>query len=345
MTTRFFSFAMLAAAMSTLVVGCSSSGPSQSPGQSAATGSETTVRLGFFPNLTHAPALVGVAPGHFDKDLGPNVQLQTQLFNAGPEIIEALRAKAVDIAYVGPSPVVNLYQKSGGKGIQIISGACSGGASLVARAGAGIVKITDLGGKRVAVPQLGNTQDVSLRSFLLKNGLNTDDKGGTVQVLPIKNGDTLIAFKLKQVDAAWVPEPWATRLIKETGATRVLDERSLWPDGKFTTTVVVVRPDFLKDHPDVVASFVKANDNAVDWINKNPAAAIALVNKQLGALSGKPLPDGVIQESWKRLTFTSDPDLRSIEAQAAAAQAAGYLKEVSSPWASLVLPKPNATSL
>jgi NitT/TauT family transport system substrate-binding protein len=161
-------------------------------------------------------------------------------------------------------------------------------------------------------------------------------------VTPLNNGYTLIAFKRKQVDAAWVPEPWATRLVKETGAVRVIDERDLWPGGKFTTTVVAVRPAFLKDHPDVVAAFVKANDDAVDWINQHPADAMTIVNNQLAVMAGKPLAAGVIQESWKRLTFTTDPDLASIKAQATAAQAAGYLKEVSAPWESLVLPKANA---
>ncbi|MEZ0325794.1 MAG: ABC transporter substrate-binding protein [Fimbriimonas sp.] len=287
-----------------------------------------TVRLGHFPNITHAPALVGVAREDFEKALGEASDLDVKVVNAGPEAMEALLAGELDVTYVGPSPAINTYIKSEGKALRVISGVCSGGASLVATKESGIRGIKDLNGKKVATPQLGNTQDVSLRSFIAKEGLQPKDKGGQVEIIPTKNPDILMLFKQKQIDAAWVPEPWASRIVEETGAVRVIDERDLWPDKKFTTTVMVARTEFADRHPELVAKLVEANAQIIDWMNANTKDAQKLVNEQLAKLTGKPLKDSLLEESWKYMEFTSDPMEWCFDQFAISAKECGFLKNV-----------------
>ncbi|HEX5097182.1 MAG TPA: ABC transporter substrate-binding protein, partial [Acidimicrobiia bacterium] len=208
------------------------------------------VRLGYFPNVTHAPALVGVESGLFQKALGKNT-LDVKTFNAGPEEVTALLAGALDIGYIGPNPSVNAYVQSNGEAVRVVGGSTSGGAYLVVKPE--ITKATDLKGKRVATPQLGNTQDVALRTWLKKAGLKTDAQGGgDVSIAPQENALTLDAFKQGQIAGAWVPEPWATRLVTEAGGKVLVDERTLWPEGKYVTTNIIVRTQFLDEHPDVV---------------------------------------------------------------------------------------------
>jgi len=304
-------------------------------GQNAATpagpagpaGPRARLRLAYFPNLTHAPALVGVGQGRFQQELGRSAGVDTRVFNAGPEEMEALLAGEVDLGYVGPSPALNTYVKSGGRALRILAGACSGGASLVARADTNITGIRDLDGRRVADPQLGGTQDVSLRHFLAANGLRPKEKGGSVQILPVKNPDVLPLFLKKEIDAAWVPEPWATRLIEEAGARRVIDERDLWRERRFATTVVVARAAFLRDHRPEVQAVLRAHLRAVDWLRQHPSEAQVVANQELKRLTGKALPDAVLREAWGRLDFTPDPNRASIEAFVQAAQDAGYLQE------------------
>ncbi|WP_025227017.1 ABC transporter substrate-binding protein [Fimbriimonas ginsengisoli] len=283
------------------------------------------LRVAYFPNLTHAPALVGVAKGFFQKDL-PDYDVSTRVVNAGPEAMEALLAGEVDVAYVGPSPATNTFLKTNGQSLTIVAGACSGGASLVARADLPISSVRDLDGHSVAVPQLGGTQDVSCRHFLLQSGLESKEHGGTVSIIPAKNPDILTLFRRKQIDAAWVPEPWASRLRSETGAKTVVDERSLWPNRRFTTTVVVVRRAFADAHPDAVQAFVSSHERTVSWIQGHPAEAQSTVNGELKRLTGKLLGNLVLKEAWGKLDFTTDPNLTSIQALASAAYQAGYLK-------------------
>jgi len=246
--------------------------------------------------------------------------------NAGPEAMEALLAGEVDVAYVGPSPAVNTYLKSGGKALRILAGACSGGASLIARGDLDIRSVHDLDHRRVAVPQLGGTQDVSLRRFLDLNDLTTQDRGGTVSVIPIKNPDILALFLQKQIDAAWVPEPWASRLKKDAGAKTVVDERALWPNKAFTTTVIVARTAFLNRHPDAVEAILRAHLTSVAWLNANQGKAEDVVNSELKRLTGKALSKGVLREAWSRLKFTDDPNRSNILVMADSAKRAGYLK-------------------
>lgn len=284
-----------------------------------------SVNLGYFPNLTHAVALVGVARGTFQEALGSNVKLQTKIFNAGPSEIEALFAGDIDIGYVGPSPAVNGYVKSHGEALRIIAGAASGGASLVVRPAAHIESAKDLSGKKIADPQLGGTQDVSLRNYLLQNGLKSADKGGTVQVIPTDNATILTLFKQGKIDGAWVPEPWATRLVAEDGGKIFVDERSLWPDGRFITTEVVVRTAFLNKYPDLVNKFLQAHVETVEYILSNPASAKSLINSQLKQITGKALPGAEIDQAYSNLDITYDPLVNTVQMQADRAYGLGFL--------------------
>jgi len=284
------------------------------------------VNFGFFANVTHAPALVGIANGEFERALGPKGELTVKVMNAGPEAMEALLAGDLDVVYVGPSPALNTYVKTGGKALRIISGVCEGGASLVATSQSGIRHIADLAGKKVAVPQLGNTQDVSLRHFMKQAGLSPKDQGGDVDIIPVQNADTLALFRQGAVDAAWVPEPWATRLVRESGANRVIDERSLWPKGRFTTTVLVARTAFIQAHPEIVEDLANANRQVIDWMGKNPAEAHKLVNKELYELAGKHKAKQVPDETWGFIAFSSNLDMDQLAAAAQAASECGYLK-------------------
>ena len=265
------------------------------------------LRVGYFPNITHAQALVGRAGGQFEKALGPRVQIEWKAFNAGPAAIEALFANAIDVTYVGPNPAVTGYVRSQGEAVRVIAGAASGGASLVVRQGAGIEKVSDFHGKRVATPQQANTQDVALRSWLRANGLKPREKGGDVQVLPISNADQLSLFLKGQLDAAWAPEPWAARLVHEGGGRIFLDERDLWPNHEFVITNVIIRPKYLLEHADVVKNFLRAHVELTDWINKNPAQAKQILNQELQKETGKTLAREVLDDAFSRMQVTCDP--------------------------------------
>ena len=267
----------------------------------------TVLRVGYFPNITHAQALVGRANGQFEKSLGAGVQVEWKAFNAGPSAIEALFANAIDLAYVGPNPTVAGYFRSQGAAVRVIAGAASGGACLVVRKDAGIQNASDFHGKKVATPQLGNTQDVALRSWMRANGLKSREKGGDVQVIPISNPDQLTLFLKGQIDAAWAPEPWAARLVHEGGGRIFLDERDLWPDHQFVITNIIVSPKFLKEHPDVVKNFLRTHVELTEWINKNPAQAKQIMNQQLQKETGKALPAEVLDEAFSRMQVTYDP--------------------------------------
>src|SRR6185312_11442085 len=188
------------------------------------------LRLGYFPNINHAQAVIGIGNGDFQKALGNNIEIKRFVFNAGPSAIEALFAKQIDATYVGPNPAINGYIVSGGKNVKIVAGASSGGAVFVVRNDSGIQSPKDFAGKKFASPQLGNTQDVALRKYLLDNGYQTKEHGGKLEVVPAKNADILTLLLKKQVDGAWVPEPWGERFIKEANSRLFLDERDLWPD-------------------------------------------------------------------------------------------------------------------
>jgi sulfonate transport system substrate-binding protein len=293
---------------------------------SAAPGEKVTLRLGYFPNITHATALVGVAKGIFQEHLGSNVKLETQTFNAGTDAVNALFSDAIDMSYLGPNPAINAYAKSKGQYV-VISGATSGGAFLVVRPE--INGAADLKGKKVASPSLGNTQDVALRSWLATNGLKTDTAGGgDVSVVPQENSATLQGFVSGDIQGAWVPEPWATRLIQEGGGKVLVDERTLWPGGKYVTTHLLVSKKFLSAHADVVKKFLEGQVAANDWVNKNSGEAQSVANEEIGRITSKPLKDTVIAAAWPNLTFTDDPVASSLGKSAAAAESLGLLEHV-----------------
>lgn len=310
----------------TIALALSFSGCGSDSGRLSAQEGPPRLRLGHFPNVTHAPALVGLSEGIVAKEIGDDARLEVKVFNAGPAAMEALLAGEIDLCYVGPSPAINTFLKSNGEALRVVSGVCSGGASLVATATSGIRSVKDLAGKKVATPQLGNTQDVSLRYFLTQAGLKTKDKGGEVEVLPAQNPDILQLFLTNKIDAAWVPEPWATRIVQEAGAVRAIDERELWPNRQFTTTVLIARTEYMKHHPELVEAVARANAEAIAWMKVHPAEAKATTNNELRRLTGKPLPDALLDESWEYMEFTTDPNEASLEAFMRAAAEAGYLR-------------------
>lgn len=286
---------------------------------------QTVIRVGAFPNITHAQPMVGKANGWFEKALGPQVKIDWETFNAGPSAIEALFAGSIDIAYIGPNPAITGYVRSQGQALRIVAGAASGGVALVVRNGSGIQNAQDFHGKKVASPQLGNTQDVALRAWLKANGLSPKDKGGDVQVLPIANADQLTLFLQKQLDAAWAPEPWATRLEREGNGRIFLDERSLWPHGEFVITNVIVSTKFLREHPDLVKNWLRAHIELTDWINGHLAQAKALLNQQIQKETGKGLAAEVMNEAFIRIEITYDPLRQSLFTSAEHAYDLGFL--------------------
>ncbi len=289
---------------------------------------QQTVRIGYFPNVSHPQALVGRAQGAFERALGPGVRIQWQQFNAGPSAVEAIFANAVDITYIGPSPTINGYVQSRGEALRVIAGACSGGAALIVRNGANIHTAADFHGKRVASPQLGNTQDVALRYWLHSQGLKTRDKGGDVEVYPMPNPEQVLLFERNILDAAWAPEPWATRLIHQGQGHLFLDERTLWPNGQFVSAHVIVRTQFLQQHPDIVKAFLRAHVDLTDWILAHPDQAKSLLNAQIKSDTGKALAPAIINEAWSRLTPTYDPLRATLFRSAQESYDAGSVKSV-----------------
>jgi NitT/TauT family transport system substrate-binding protein len=284
-----------------------------------------TIRFGFFPNLTHPQALVGIGNGTFASVLGSGVKLEPKPFNAGPAAVEALLAGEIDLTYIGPNPAINAYVKTKGQGVKVIAGAASGGVSFVVRPDANINSPKDLDGKKIATPQLGNTQDVALRAYIKQAGLETKEKGGTVEVIPTDNPNILQLFQNKQIDGAWVPEPWASRLVVEQKGKVFLDERTLWPEGKFVITHILVSTKFLNEKPELVRAFLAAHVQITQDIQKNPAAAKKTINDQLKVLSGKGLDEQVLNDSFGKIELLLDPLKGSLLKSADSAFDLGFL--------------------
>jgi NitT/TauT family transport system substrate-binding protein len=306
-------------------LGLTACGPSSASDQPAGPAAE--LRLGYFPNLTHATPIVGVAKGLFARSLG-STKLSVQTFNAGPAEMEALVSGDLDAAYVGPSPAINAYARSHGEALRIVAGAASGGASLVVRPG--IASAADLKGRHIASPQLGNTQDVALRTWLRSQGLTPSSatEQGDVNVEPTENATALQLFRDGKLDGAWVPEPWASRLVLDGGGKVLVDEKTLWPGGQFVSTHLVVRTQYLNQHPDTVRALIDGQLDANDWIAKNPEAARTTVNAELKRLTQKSLTPAVLDRAFGELVITNDPIASSLRACADHAVAAGLLKQV-----------------
>ena len=284
------------------------------------------MRLGYFANVTHAAAVLGVADGTFAKSLGAT-KLETQVFNAGPAAIEALNAGAIDAAFLGPSPAINSFVKSKGASLRIVAGATANGASLVVKPD--ITSAAQLRGKTIATPQLGGTQDVSLREYLFKNGMKVQTNGGSdVDVVNQDNSQTLNLFKSGQVDGAWLPEPWASRLVIDAGAKTLVDETSLWPNKEFPTTILIVAKTFLDQHPDTVRALISGELATVAEITDQPAKSQAAINDAIGTLTGKKLSTAVIASSFKNIKVTLDPLASTYNASSQHAVDGGLLKTV-----------------
>jgi len=311
------------------VIGVSACGSADASSAAAASSGPVTIRLGYRPNLTDAPDVVGVANGYFTRALGANVTLKPQTFNAGPDEITALFGGGLDMAFVGPSPTINGFIKSHGQALRIIAGDVIGGAELVVRPAAGISTAADLRGKRIATPQLGNTQDVALRVYLANSGLHTSVQGGgDVTITNADNSTIVTEFQQGRIDAAWVPEPYASKIVDEAGGKVFLNEASLWPDGKFPTVQLVAATGFLQAHPDVVSKFIKGLLDTMKWMNANPEQAKAAANSALLALAVKPIKPNTLNDAWSHLVFSPDPLAAAMNTEGQNLVTAGFAQTV-----------------
>ena len=322
---------MLAAAIVAAAVlalsGCAPQAAASGEGAAASASTEPAaeLRLGYFANVTHAPALVGLEEGLFTEALG-ETKLTTQVFNAGPAAIEALSAGAIDATYIGPNPSINTFIQSGGESAHIVAGAATGGAALVVRDG--IDSVEDLEGTTLATPQLGNTQDVALRSWLADEGFTTDTTGGgDVHITPTENAQTLTLFQQGGLDGAWLPEPWVSRLIVDAGAHVLVDEADLWEDGAFPTTVLLVRAEFLAEHPETVQALLEGHVASVDWLEEHADEAAGVINSVIEKDTGKPLADEVITRALEHVAFSFDPHAETFETLVANGLEAGTQKD------------------
>lgn len=295
--------ALVVAALAVLALAGCSRAQESAEAPAADQGPAPELRLGYFPNITHAGALIGVQNGLFAQNLG-QTKLATQNFNAGPAETAALLGNSIDIGFIGSGPAINAY-KQNPDGIRVISGATSGGAQLVVRPG--ITSPQQLLGKKIATPQLANTQDIALKKWLKQNNLPIGTGPGAVEVVNIDNARALDAYKTGQLDGGWLPEPYASQFVLQAGATQLIDERTLWPNGQFPTTVVIARTDYVQAHPATVAAFLKGLVAAEQLGTTDPAAAKAAANAGLGAAGSKPLPANVLDRAWSTVSLNPDP--------------------------------------
>ena len=283
------------------------------------------IRVAFFPSIGHIIPIVGLEEKFFEKGIGEEKQIETKLFDSGPQVIESIFAGSIDIAYVGPGPIINGFLKSDGKDIKILSGAASGGASFIIQPNSGLESLENFDGKRIASPQISNSQDVSLRYYLESHGLKSVEKGGTVFVLNISNPDIYTLFAKGDIDGAWVPEPWATILVQELDGIRLFNEEKLWPDEEFASVLLVVRTKYLENNPETVQKWVDSHEKTVTWINSNPNKSKSLFSNFLIDYMGKSLPTKIIDESFSNISITSDPIKNSVIIFAERADSLGYL--------------------
>jgi NitT/TauT family transport system substrate-binding protein len=310
--------------LSVLAAACGSSAKSSKSGSTANAAEKVTLRLGYFGNVTHAPAMIGLQDGEFARALGANVTLKTSVFNAGPNAVEALFSKSIDASFVGPNPAINAYSKSKGAAIRVVAGTASGGAFFVVKPE--IKTAADLKGKKVGSPSLGNTQDVALRYWLKQHGLSTDTNGGgDVKVVPgPDNGTVVQSFQQGDIVGAWMPEPYATKMVKAGGHV-LINEADLWPGGKYVTTLLVVRTEFLNAHPGVVKNLIKGLADSISVITSDPAKAADLVSKGIETATGKTIATDLVTSSFKSITFTLDPVASSLRTDVDHAVSLGIL--------------------
>ncbi|MHA3775090.1 ABC transporter substrate-binding protein [Verrucomicrobiota bacterium sgz303538] len=327
---KFRSLAIIASAIALLGAACQ-----RNPG-SGTEGGKQILRVGHFPNITHAQALVARQMATEGKDwfgerLGPGVEIQWYVYNAGPSAMEAIFANSIDLTYVGPNPVLTAYDKSRGEEIRVIAGAANGGAALVVPADGRISKPEDFRGKKLATPQLGNTQDVAARAWLQKQGFKVTQLGGDVQVLPTSNPDQLTLFEQGKLDAVWTVEPWVSRLELEANGKIYLEQKDAM------ATVLASSVKALETKRDLVTKFAKAHAELTEWIKQNPDESKRLVSAALKDLTKRDLPATLANHAWPRLTFTTEVTREGFEALVKEAQSVGFLKGAA-PLDKLVIP-------
>jgi NitT/TauT family transport system substrate-binding protein len=303
------------------------------------------LNLGYFPNLNHAQAIIGIGTGNFTKTVANleengNFTINYRLFSSAASIVEALYSGQIDVAYVGPNSVIDGFILSGAEELRIISGVSSGGVSFVVRNDSDIESVNDLGGKKFASPQLGNTQDVALRKYLVDNGFNTVENGGNVSIVALKPSDIISQFENKKIDGAWVPEPISTILKQQSNGKILVDEKDLWPDGKFVTGNIIVRTDYLMDNPDVIKKLLEAHVDQTLWINEmllktndtnidsyKISSLISAFNTGLKNITGKTYPDSQLAEALSKIEFTNDPLSNSLATIANDTNEFGFIKK------------------
>ncbi len=283
------------------------------------------LRVAFFPSIGHAVPIVGLENEIFQERIGEQIKIDTKIFDSGPQVIESIFAGSIDIAYVGPGPIINGFLKSDGMDVKILSGAASGGASFIVQPNSGLDSIENFDGKRIASPQISNSQDVSLRYYLETNDLKPVEKGGTVFILNISNPDIYTLFAKGDIDGAWISEPWATMLVEELGGVRLFNEEKLWPNEQFASVLLIARTNYLENNPEVIRNWIKSHEETVLWINSNPDASKAIFSNFLKKYMGKSLPPKIIDESFSNLEITSNPIKNSVLTFAERADSLGYL--------------------
>jgi len=284
-----------------------------------------TIRVGHFPNVTHVQGLVAhhlsrTGQGWFEQRLGPDVKIEWYIYNAGPSAMEAILADSIDLTYVGPSPALNAYTKSNGEEIRIVAAAAAGGAALVVQPDSGLKEPAHFRGKKIATPQLGNTQDIACRAWLSNGGLKITQTGGDAFIIPTPNPDQLTLFKNKKLDAVWTVEPWVSRLERDAGG-KVLVEQS-----KDSITVLVSGVKFLKRKRDLAAKFVRAHRELTDWILSHPDEAKQMVRQELAAETKADVSPDLIAQAWKRIVLSNDPSIDEYRHFVADAQRAGFIR-------------------
>ena len=293
--------------------------------QSSVNYSENNIRVAFFPSVVHAVPIIGMETQTFENTLDGDLDIQVKIFDSGPQVIESIFSNSVDIAYVGPGPVINGFLKSDGNDLKILAGAASGGASFVIQKNSGLDLIENYSGKRIAAPQISNTQDVSLRHYLAENGLITAEKGGDVFVLNIANPDIYTLFAKGDIDGAWVPEPWATMLVEELDGVRLFDENEFWPENQFSSVLLIGRSDYIEKNPEIIKKWINANEKTAQWINNHPDESKKLYNEFLNSYMGRTLPQNIVEKSFSNIIITSEPLENSVYTFAERADALGYL--------------------
>jgi NitT/TauT family transport system substrate-binding protein len=301
---------------------------------SGALAEKIVLRVGHFPNVTHAQAVIAhgmsrQGRGWFEQRLGPDVEVRWFVYNAGPSAMEGIFTRSLDLAYVGPNPAINAHLKSRGEEIRIVAGACSGGAALVIQPDGRIQTDADFKGKKIATPQLGNTQDVACRAWLMAKGLKITLTGGDAQVIPTANPDQLTLFARKELDAVWTVEPWVSRLVLEAGGRVYLEESSLWQEtaGKYVTTHLVSSTRFLRERPELLKKWIAAHVELTQWIHDHPEEAKRILNAEIREETTQALPTATLDRAWQRLEITYDPVRASLLKSAADAHRIGFLKD------------------